>query len=87
VNSLLKILKNIPVRIAIFLITFYRAAISPITPSSCRFYPTCSEYGLTAFRKFGFIKGCILTTKRILKCHPGGDYGYDPVPDDYPSTK
>lgn len=65
---------------AIFLITFYRAAISPILPASCRFVPTCSEYGIAAFQKYGFLKGFRLTAKRILRCRPGGPHGYDPVP-------
>ncbi|WP_269089564.1 membrane protein insertion efficiency factor YidD [Senegalimassilia faecalis] len=62
------------------LITFYRAAISPMFPSCCRFVPTCSEYGLIAFRRYGFAKGLRLTVKRILRCRPGGPHGYDPVP-------
>lgn len=75
-----KFIKDIPRNIAVFLITIYRTAISPLFPSSCRFVPTCSEYGLIAFRKYGFLKGLKLTTKRILKCRPGGPHGYDPVP-------
>ena len=73
-------LKRIPSRIAIGIIMFYRYAISPLFPSCCRFVPTCSEYGLIAFRKYGFKKAFVLTAKRILRCRPGGPYGYDPVP-------
>lgn len=73
--------KRIPAWIAMGLIAFYRMVISPLLPSSCRFVPTCSEYGLEAFRRFGFIKGFKLTAKRILRCRPGGPYGYDPVPE------
>ncbi len=73
-------IKRIPSTIAIWLITFYRVAISPIFPSCCRFVPTCSEYALTAFKRYGFWRGLKLTTKRILRCRPGGGYGYDPVP-------
>lgn len=65
---------------AIGLIMFYRAAISPLFPSCCRFVPTCSEYGLIAFKRYGFLKGLKLTAKRLMKCHPGGPHGYDPVP-------
>ncbi|WP_174495348.1 membrane protein insertion efficiency factor YidD [Salirhabdus euzebyi] len=65
----------------IYIIKFYRKFISPMKPPSCRFHPTCSEYGLTAFKRFGFFKGGYLTIKRILKCHPFHDGGYDPVPD------
>lgn len=67
--------------IFIGLIKFYRSAISPFTPSSCRFYPTCSEYGLEAIKRFGAFKGGILTIKRISKCHPFHPGGVDVVPD------
>ena len=75
-----KALRRLPSLLAIGVITFYRAAISPLFPSCCRFVPTCSEYGLIAFRKYGFCKGFVLTAKRILRCRPGGPHGYDPVP-------
>lgn len=65
----------------IVLIKFYRKAISPFTPSSCRFYPTCSEYGLEAVKRFGAIKGGYLTIKRISKCHPFHSGGVDLVPE------
>ncbi len=61
-------------------IRFYRKFISPLTPPSCRFTPTCSEYALEAIRKHGPFKGTWLAVKRILRCRPGGGYGYDPVP-------
>jgi len=67
--------------IFIGLIKFYRMAISPFKPPSCRFFPTCSEYGLEAFRRFGTIKGGYLTVKRILKCHPFHPGGVDLVPE------
>lgn len=75
------ILKKIAIFPFIALIMFYRKCISPFTPPSCRFTPTCSQYGLEAFRKHGPIKGLYLTTKRILKCNPWGGSGYDPVPE------
>ena len=75
-----KVVKKLPVYLAIFLIRFYQIVISPIFPPCCRFTPTCSRYGLEAFKKYGFIKGLVLTTKRVLRCRPGGPYGYDPVP-------
>lgn len=59
---------------------FYKAAISPHTPASCRFTPTCSEYAIQAIRKYGPLKGTWLATKRILRCNPWGGSGYDPVP-------
>lgn len=79
-GKVIPFIKRIPCSLALLLITFYRAVISPLFPSCCRFVPTCSEYGLIAFKRFGFRKGFVLTAKRILKCRPGGPRGYDPVP-------
>ena len=67
-------------RLFILLIRFYQRAISPLFPSSCRFTPTCSAYGVEAIQKYGPFKGGWLTLKRILSCHPWGKSGYDPVP-------
>lgn len=71
-------------RVAIFpfivLVRFYQLCISPLTPSACRFTPTCSQYALEALRKHGLIKGLWLTVRRLLRCHPWGGSGYDPVP-------
>lgn len=64
----------------IALIRLYQLIISPWLGSKCRFTPTCSHYGLEAFKKYGPIKGFYLTLKRLLKCHPWGSHGYDPVP-------
>ena len=64
----------------ILLIRFYQVCISPFTMSSCRFTPTCSQYAFEAFRKYGPVKGFILSFKRIIRCRPGGGSGYDPVP-------
>jgi hypothetical protein len=61
-------------------IYFYKACISPFTPASCRFTPTCSQYALEALKKHGPIKGLWLSIKRIARCHPWGGNGYDPVP-------
>ncbi|WP_096200839.1 membrane protein insertion efficiency factor YidD [Bacillus sp. FJAT-45350] len=63
------------------IIRFYQRFISPLKPPTCRFYPTCSHYGLEAFQRFGPLKGCWLTIKRILKCHPFHPGGIDPVPE------
>lgn len=62
------------------LIRFYQLAISPWLPSRCRFTPTCSAYGLEAFKKHGPFKGFWLTIVRIAKCNPWGGHGPDPVP-------
>lgn len=64
----------------VLLIRFYQVCISPYTPAACRFTPTCSAYALEAFRKHGPIKGLYLSVRRILRCHPWGGSGYDPVP-------
>ena len=64
----------------ILLVRFYQLCISPLTPPSCRFTPTCSQYALEALRKYGPFKGLWLTLRRLAKCHPWGGSGYDPVP-------
>ncbi|CAM3769091.1 membrane protein insertion efficiency factor YidD [Mesobacillus zeae] len=69
------------------LIRFYQVAISPLKPPSCRFYPTCSHYGLEAVTKFGAFKGSLMAIIRISKCHPFHPGGFDPVPDEWPSRK
>ena len=61
-------------------VLFYRASISPMFPQSCRFTPTCSQYALEALRRHGAIRGTWLTVRRLLRCHPWGGSGYDPVP-------
>ncbi|PLX23739.1 MAG: membrane protein insertion efficiency factor YidD [Ignavibacteria bacterium] len=64
----------------IFLIRVYKTALSPLFPPSCRFYPTCSTYSLEAIQKHGPLKGSWLGLRRILRCHPWNEGGYDPVP-------
>lgn len=61
-------------------IKFYKLCISPLLPPSCRYTPTCSEYAMIAIRKYGVLKGGWLAFKRIMRCHPWGGSGYDPVP-------
>ncbi|MDR0872946.1 MAG: membrane protein insertion efficiency factor YidD [Prevotellaceae bacterium] len=61
-------------------IYFYRYCISPFTPASCRYTPTCSEYAVEAIKKYGALRGSCLAVKRIARCHPWGGHGYDPVP-------
>ncbi|MDD4700193.1 MAG: membrane protein insertion efficiency factor YidD [Oscillospiraceae bacterium] len=63
------------------LIRIYQRGISPLTPPSCRFSPTCSNYAVEALQKHGAIKGSLLTIWRILRCNPLGKGGYDPVPE------
>ncbi|MGD1846402.1 MAG: membrane protein insertion efficiency factor YidD [Salibacteraceae bacterium] len=66
--------------IFILLIRFYQGVISPLFPSTCRYDPTCSNYGIQAIKKHGPLKGGWLTLKRIASCHPWGGFGHDPVP-------
>lgn len=65
----------------LLLIRFYQIAISPYTPASCRYSPTCSHYSVEALKVHGLFKGGWLAVKRISKCHPWGGSGYDPVPE------
>ena len=67
-------------KILILLIRFYQKFISPMFPAKCRFYPTCSQYTLEAIKEYGAMKGTYLGIKRILKCHPFHEGGYDPIP-------
>lgn len=67
--------------ILISIIKFYRKHISPLKPPTCKFYPTCSEYGITAIERFGVVKGSFLTLWRIIRCSPLTSGGYDPVPE------
>jgi putative membrane protein insertion efficiency factor len=64
----------------IALIKAYQYCISPFLAPSCRFYPTCSVYAISAIKKHGSIKGFFLAVKRILKCHPFHPGGFDPIP-------
>lgn len=66
--------------IALALIRFYQRFISPLTPPSCIYTPTCSQYGYEAIARYGLIKGGWLTIKRIARCHPWAHGGSDPVP-------
>ncbi|MCK5431007.1 MAG: membrane protein insertion efficiency factor YidD [Anaerolineales bacterium] len=62
------------------MIRLYQVTLSKITPHSCIFQPTCSQYGIEAIKKHGIIKGCWLTFKRICRCNPWNEGRYDPVP-------
>ncbi len=64
----------------IFLIKIYQKIISPWLGGSCRYSPTCSQYGVEALQKYGLFKGGWLTIKRIARCNPWGGHGHDPVP-------
>lgn len=68
--------------VLIGLVRVYQWTISPWLGPRCRFAPSCSEYAITAIRRYGPLRGGWLGLKRILRCHPWGATGYDPVPDD-----
>lgn len=67
-------------KLIFLMIKGYRYGISPVFSPCCRFFPTCSEYALDAISKYGLRRGGYLSIKRILRCHPLGSSGYDPVP-------
>lgn len=64
----------------VWLVHIYQRYISPLTPATCRYHPTCSSYTVEALQKHGLFKGGWLSIKRILSCHPWGGKGHDPVP-------
>jgi putative membrane protein insertion efficiency factor len=65
--------------ILVSLIRFYQLCISPLLGKNCRYYPTCSQYAIEAIEKKGIVHGLWLAVKRICRCHPWHDGGYDPV--------
>ncbi|XP_028783559.1 UPF0161 protein At3g09310 isoform X1 [Neltuma alba] len=69
---------NLGVKAALSMLRFYKREISPILPKSCRYIPTCSEYSMEAYKKYGVVKGTVLTAWRICRCNPLGGSGYDP---------
>ena len=71
---------NIFKSLFISIIRIYQRFISPLFPSSCKFSPTCSRYGIEAINKYGAFKGMAMTIKRILRCNPFSKGGYDPIP-------
>ena len=73
-------MKNIFSFIFLSIIYIYQNLISPLIPARCRFTPTCSQYSKESIKKHGPFKGIVLTFKRIIKCHPWGGSGYDPIP-------
>lgn len=80
-KKMFKITRN-PFKVfLIALFHFYKRGISPYLPTACRFQPTCSEYMIEALEKYGIFYGLYLGIKRILRCHPWGGSGFDPVPD------
>lgn len=74
-------LKKVLIFPFVFLVRVYQTVISPLTPATCRYSPTCSHYTIEALKKHGLFYGGKLAIKRIFSCHPWGGSGYDPVPD------
>jgi uncharacterized protein len=70
--------------LAVGLIRLYQQTISRVLPSSCRYLPTCSQYTLEAVTRFGVLEGVWMGTRRIARCHPWHEGGYDPVPEKLP---
>ena len=73
-------MKNIFSLMFLSIIYIYQNLISPLIPARCRYTPTCSQYSKESIKKHGPFKGIVLTFKRIIKCHPWGGSGYDPIP-------
>lgn len=70
-------------KLAIAFVRFYQRNMSGLHPGCCRYYPTCSQYALEAYDRFGFFRGSYLALRRILRCHPLHKGGIDPVPDSF----
>ncbi len=66
--------------LSVLLIRLYQILLSPLIGHCCRFFPSCSQYALSSFKRFGFFRGMFLTASRLLKCHPYHEGGFDPVP-------
>ncbi len=73
-----RFLWTLPRRLLIGLVQGYQLILSPHLPATCRYTPSCSTYAIEAFRKYGAVRGLILTLWRLARCHPWGGYGYDP---------
>lgn len=83
--SLGRRLLRLPQQVLLGLVRGYRFALKPWLGNACRFEPSCSAYALTALERYGAAKGGVLTTARLLRCHPWCDGGFDPVPERFAS--
>ena len=75
-----KLFSTVSILPIIIIIKIYQWFVSPMLKTNCRYLPTCSEYSLDSIKEHGLIKGSYFSVKRILRCHPFGRAGYDPVP-------
>ncbi|MEO2116764.1 MAG: membrane protein insertion efficiency factor YidD [bacterium] len=73
-------MQNIPSLFFVTLIKGYQTILSPLLGSNCRYEPTCSQYAIDVIKEWGSLKGSVLALKRILRCHPWSESGYDPIP-------
>ncbi|HEU5174065.1 MAG TPA: membrane protein insertion efficiency factor YidD [Gemmatimonadaceae bacterium] len=78
--KLVRIVGRLPRTVLVLLVRGYQVGISPLLPSSCRYFPSCSAYAIQALERHGALKGSWLAARRILRCHPFTPGGYDPVP-------
>jgi putative membrane protein insertion efficiency factor len=78
---MISLIQRLPALVLSAAILAYRWLLSPVLPRSCRFEPSCSAYALEAVRRHGALAGGCLAVRRILRCHPWGGQGYDPVPE------
>ena len=78
--ALLSLMASLMKRFILGLIRLYQRTLSPLLPSACRFYPTCSRYGYEAIDRYGVMRGGWLAVKRVARCHPFNPGGFDPVP-------
>lgn len=78
----IRLVSRLAAFLGVALIWGYRLLIAPLFPATCRYNPSCSAYAIEALGRFGPIKGTVLAARRLLRCHPWGDYGPDPVPDE-----
>ncbi len=81
---MIRFMVSTPALLLGLLIRVYQLAFSPLTAGSCRYEPSCSEYARQAIARFGAIQGSYLMAARLLRCHPWGGSGYDPVPEEFP---
>ena len=79
-SNVLRYSSHILTLIGIGLVRLYQWTLSPLLGPCCRFYPSCSDYAIEALKKYGIIRGSYLTVRRLLRCHPWGKSGHDPVP-------
>lgn len=79
-RGVLTMARQLPRRVLVLVIRFYQRFVSPMTPPTCRFYPSCSQYAVIALERHGLIRGTWLAARRLLRCNPWNPGGVDDVP-------